>query len=168
MQAALRKLFYRIDANSDGTVDWDEFSQYMLLENQGMAAIMENKQRRELRAPAVPRNRSDAAHSKMMECCAIIPPCGGCSSRYATGARDGTVKLWECKVRHSEFVAPCLYDPLSCASAQGIAIGCNPSAPPRIYMTAACTTALPALRPPRHGVVPCVDLTCRTCRSVAQ
>jgi hypothetical protein len=31
---ALTKLFCRIDANSDGTIDWDEFSQFMLLENQ--------------------------------------------------------------------------------------------------------------------------------------
>lgn len=38
-QAALGKLFMRIDANSDGTVDWDEFSSYMLLESQGSASI---------------------------------------------------------------------------------------------------------------------------------
>jgi hypothetical protein len=30
----MRKLFFRIDANSDGRLDWDEFSLYMLLENQ--------------------------------------------------------------------------------------------------------------------------------------
>ena len=101
LQEALRKLFYRIDANVDGTVDWDEFSQYMLLENQGMAAIMENKQRRELHAPAIPKARADAGHSKMIECCSIVPPCGGSSARYATGARDGTVKLWETKARIS-------------------------------------------------------------------
>jgi hypothetical protein len=42
----MRKLFYRIDANGDGTVDWDEFSLYMLLENQGCAAIREAEQTR--------------------------------------------------------------------------------------------------------------------------
>lgn len=38
---ALAKLFMRIDANSDGTVSWDEFSSYMLLESQGSASIRE-------------------------------------------------------------------------------------------------------------------------------
>lgn len=32
--AKLRQLFTRIDANADGTVDWNEFSTYVLLENQ--------------------------------------------------------------------------------------------------------------------------------------
>ena len=31
---ALRRLFIRIDANCDATVDWDEFSNHMLLEGQ--------------------------------------------------------------------------------------------------------------------------------------
>jgi hypothetical protein len=30
-------LFMKIDANSDGSVDWNEFSNYMLLENQAQA-----------------------------------------------------------------------------------------------------------------------------------
>ena len=30
----LTHLFMKIDANSDGTVDWDEFTNFMLLENQ--------------------------------------------------------------------------------------------------------------------------------------
>jgi hypothetical protein len=33
-EEALGKLFMRIDANCDGTLDWDEFSNYMLLESQ--------------------------------------------------------------------------------------------------------------------------------------
>jgi hypothetical protein len=28
-------MFMKIDANADGTVDWDEFSSFMLLQNQG-------------------------------------------------------------------------------------------------------------------------------------
>jgi hypothetical protein len=39
----LRKLFMRIDANSDGTVDWDEFSSFILLENQGAANLRESE-----------------------------------------------------------------------------------------------------------------------------
>ena len=34
-EEALSKLFCRIDANCDGTIDWDEFSSYMLLESSG-------------------------------------------------------------------------------------------------------------------------------------
>ncbi len=33
-EQALGRLFMRIDANSDGSLDWDEFSNYMLLESQ--------------------------------------------------------------------------------------------------------------------------------------
>ena len=32
----LRYLFMKIDANSDGTVDWEEFTNFLLLENQGL------------------------------------------------------------------------------------------------------------------------------------
>jgi Ca2+-binding EF-hand superfamily protein len=38
-EQALRKLFMRIDANSDGFVTWDEFCTYMLLESQGSANL---------------------------------------------------------------------------------------------------------------------------------
>lgn len=41
VQECMRKLFYRIDANSDGRLDWDEFSLYMLLENQVWASAKE-------------------------------------------------------------------------------------------------------------------------------
>lgn len=42
-QEELRKLFLRIDANSDGTVDWDEFATFILLENQGAANLRESE-----------------------------------------------------------------------------------------------------------------------------
>lgn len=37
---ALRRLFARIDANADGTVDWREFSTYILLENDSAARYL--------------------------------------------------------------------------------------------------------------------------------
>eukprot|EP00967_Tisochrysis_lutea_P064601 scaffold83724_cov17-Tisochrysis_lutea.AAC.1 len=40
-ELALKKLFMRIDANSDETIDWDEFSNFMLMESQGGASIKE-------------------------------------------------------------------------------------------------------------------------------
>jgi len=33
----LRKLFMKIDANSNGLIDWDEFSTYMMFEHEGRA-----------------------------------------------------------------------------------------------------------------------------------
>jgi hypothetical protein len=38
-RAALRRLFLRVDANCDGTVDWDEFSNHMLLEGQAELSL---------------------------------------------------------------------------------------------------------------------------------
>ena len=35
-------LFMKIDANSDGSVDWEEFTNYMLLENQACADMRES------------------------------------------------------------------------------------------------------------------------------
>lgn len=107
MQNALKKLFYRIDANCDGTVDWDEFSLYMLLEQQGTAEISEDEHRRALTPPAMlARPVPGDAHAKIIDCCTLVPPCGGASTRYATGARDGNVKLWDCKVRCRSNVPP--------------------------------------------------------------
>jgi hypothetical protein len=87
----MRKLFYRIDANGDGVVDWDEFSLFMLLENQGSAAIREAEETHVLGKPR--QVHSHEAHKKLVQCCAIVPPCG-----FVTGGRDGIVKLWNCKV----------------------------------------------------------------------
>lgn len=36
-EEGLRQLFMRIDADCDGTTDWDEFSGYLLLENAASA-----------------------------------------------------------------------------------------------------------------------------------
>ena len=82
----------------------DEFSLYMLLEKQGAAAIAESEKRRELQASKATKraDHDHEAHAKIMDCCTIVPPCGGSSARYATGARDGTVKLWDCKVSYAQ------------------------------------------------------------------
>jgi hypothetical protein len=118
VQNALRKLFYRIDANCDGTVDWDEFSLYMLLEQQGAAEIIESENRRELKAPiSIAKVNSSDAHSKIIDCCTLIPPCGGSGPRYATGARDGTVKFWSPEVRMLRPTARC--NPAWCGCTHG-------------------------------------------------
>ena len=35
----IEQLFWKIDANSDGTVDWNEFMNYMLLENETLSSM---------------------------------------------------------------------------------------------------------------------------------
>eukprot|EP00959_Pyramimonas_sp_CCMP1952_P285008 5958934-Pyramimonas_sp.AAC.1 len=47
----LRHMFMKIDANGDGSVDWDEFSTYMLLQNQGKQAMLENETHAEYTEP---------------------------------------------------------------------------------------------------------------------
>ena len=65
-----------------------------------MAAMLDSKQRRQLCPPEVSKGPPPpGGHTKIMDCCSIVPPCGGLSERYATGGRDGTVRLWSAKVR---------------------------------------------------------------------
>ena len=68
---------------------------YMMLENQGCAAMREAETVRILGPPQ--QGPVEDAHKKLTQCCTIVPPCGGSSQRYATGGRDGAVKLWSCK-----------------------------------------------------------------------
>ena len=42
-EEGLRQMFMKIDANADGTVDWDEFSSFMLLQNQGKQNMHHNE-----------------------------------------------------------------------------------------------------------------------------
>lgn len=63
---------------------------------QGSAAIREAEKTRVLGKPKLVA--SPQAHKKLVQCCSIIPPSGGSSSRFVTGGRDGIVRLWNCKV----------------------------------------------------------------------
>lgn len=38
-------MFMKIDANADGSVDWDEFTSFMLMESKGIDALQENSLR---------------------------------------------------------------------------------------------------------------------------
>jgi len=68
---------------------------YMMLENQGCAAMREAETLRVFDQPL--QGPAEDGHKKLTQCCTTVPPCGGSSQRYATGGRDGTVKLWSCK-----------------------------------------------------------------------
>ncbi|KAK9816486.1 hypothetical protein WJX72_000893 [[Myrmecia] bisecta] len=94
---ALRKLFMRIDANADGSVDWNEFSAYMLLESDGAASLRDDMSTTVFAHPTVKGDIPEAwPHKAIMTSIAALPA-GRSGERYATTGRDGTIRLWNCK-----------------------------------------------------------------------
>ncbi|KAG2450287.1 hypothetical protein HYH02_004795 [Chlamydomonas schloesseri] len=93
---ALAKLFMRIDANSDGTVDWDEFSTYMLLESQGSARVREFESTVTMQQPDMSMLSEHTGHRDAMTHITSMRLANGVD-RYATCGRDGTVRLWNAK-----------------------------------------------------------------------
>ena len=68
----LTHLFMKIDANSDGSVDWDEFTNFMLLENQAAADMSDRTFTEKLAEPDTVRmppdtNPKSAYHKDMIE-----------------------------------------------------------------------------------------------------
>ncbi|GAQ84591.1 hypothetical protein KFL_001960080 [Klebsormidium nitens] len=108
----LTHLFMKIDANSDGSVDWVEFTDYLLLQQLAMsdeAAAGDHtyvKQRVPAHKPTeVDENaRGDSGHSFLARggfaLAATMPPLiqkiGYISSfhQYVTASQDGLIKLW--------------------------------------------------------------------------
>ncbi|GFR47120.1 hypothetical protein Agub_g8807 [Astrephomene gubernaculifera] len=93
---ALAKLFMRIDVNSDGTVDWDEFSTYMLLESQGSARVREFESTVTMQEAEPSPVPDMLAHKDAMTHITAMRLANGVD-RYATCGRDGTVRLWNAK-----------------------------------------------------------------------
>ena len=91
-------LFMKIDANSDGSVDWDEFTQFMLLENQA-AADMSDRSFAVRYMEQDPRlcdpNPKSVHHRDMIEQILLIGK-GTQQEKLVTSARDGTVRVWLC------------------------------------------------------------------------
>ena len=93
----------RIDADSNGSVEWHEFMNYMLLENETLLSMKEEH------CEYIKSNKPDPAphkwqfcHSDMITCIIIIPPDDPNLTaeqykhklKYATSSRDGWVKIW--------------------------------------------------------------------------
>ena len=87
----LTHLFMKIDANSDGTVDWDEFTNFMLLENQAAADMSDRSysERLQEHGPAEP-NSKHLHHRDMMDGILQLPKL----EKLFTHSRDGTVRVW--------------------------------------------------------------------------
>lgn len=94
---SVEKLFMKIDANSDGSITWDEFSTYMMLENQGSARLRETELSLEfVRMDMPPPNDSDVHRDSILGI-TKIPSQIGLHDKYVTVSKDGSVKFWNAK-----------------------------------------------------------------------
>lgn len=91
----LTHLFMKIDANSDGSVDWDEFTNFMLLENQAAADMSDRSYAERLQEldPKVDPNPKHLHHRDMMEGILQLPKL----DKLFTHSRDGTVRVWNAR-----------------------------------------------------------------------
>ncbi|GBG25627.1 WD repeat-containing protein 64 [Hondaea fermentalgiana] len=93
-QRQLSNLFMKIDANSDGTVDWQEFTEFMLLENKG-TELMEKEEIKCQYEPQEfeePVENAKLHHTKRIISTRVLHDMGGV---YATCSEDGSVRLWQ-------------------------------------------------------------------------
>ena len=91
----LKQLFRRIDANSDDSVDWNEYTNYLLLEEQG-AHNLEVEKARCLITPqnfVEPRQNSGHHHREIIHTIIKLDK----KQAYLTASGDGELKLWELK-----------------------------------------------------------------------
>eukprot|EP01065_Artemidia_motanka_P040445 TRINITY_DN5079_c0_g1_i2.p1 TRINITY_DN5079_c0_g1~~TRINITY_DN5079_c0_g1_i2.p1 ORF type:complete len:1516 (+),score=483.91 TRINITY_DN5079_c0_g1_i2:49-4548(+) len=84
----LREWFMRIDANANGSVDWDEFSTYILLE--GQQRILKDTVQAEYIGQRSALSSTSTHHTDMITQILVHPRNG----RYYSCSRDGTVKAW--------------------------------------------------------------------------
>ena len=88
----LTHLFMKIDADSNGTIDWDEFTNFMLLENQAASDMSDrsySERLQETGGPVEP-NPKHLHHRDMMDGILQVPKL----DRLFTHSRDGTVRVW--------------------------------------------------------------------------
>jgi len=94
----LTHLFMKIDANSDGSVDWDEFTNYMLLETQAASDMSDRSFQvryqdafdKNLGPVWVDPNPKSLHHRDMIGGMLAIPK----QEKFVTHSRDGTVRVW--------------------------------------------------------------------------
>ena len=83
----------KIDADSNGSVDWDEFTNFMFLKRQtggnddaGLNWMFLEEEQPDVNASTTP----SVYHSDIITVCTYVPEI----DKYATGSRDGTFKVW--------------------------------------------------------------------------
>eukprot|EP00026_Physarum_polycephalum_P001543 Phypoly_transcript_01545.p1 GENE.Phypoly_transcript_01545~~Phypoly_transcript_01545.p1 ORF type:complete len:441 (-),score=105.87 Phypoly_transcript_01545:1901-3223(-) len=88
----LQQLFMKIDANSDGMVSWDEFSTFMILDNQNSRNLSQHENSVELvRQIFEDKNDPRVYHREAIQ--RIVPI--GKRDMYVTTSRDGTMRWWK-------------------------------------------------------------------------
>lgn len=84
----LLDLFMRIDSNSDGSVTWEEFLEFVLLENENLSQM--HSEHAEYHNPRKP----DSHYSVRTECHSdMITQLLIAEQKYFTASYDGTVKI---------------------------------------------------------------------------
>ena len=88
----LTHLFMKIDANSDGSVDWDEFTNFMLLENQAAVDMAERSHAERLQEVEPPCDATPKHyhHRDMIDGILQVPK----AEKLFTHSRDGTLRVW--------------------------------------------------------------------------
>lgn len=99
----LELLFMKVDANCDGSVDWEEFVTYILLEFQEKSLMLKM-----LKETPFPNERREIFSRHRDTILSVIffsssKAVDYASGRYVTLAKDGTVSFWslELKLQHS-------------------------------------------------------------------
>lgn len=123
----LTHLFMKIDANSDGSVDWDEFTSFMLMENQALIEKDAGEEFSEFVRQSDPEEEAGAPYQQhdMITSMSLLSS----SERYLTTSRNGTWNLWNASTMQllrtgrqcssSTWVTSSAYLPLS----QRVAVG---------------------------------------------
>eukprot|EP01062_Namystynia_karyoxenos_P078691 TRINITY_DN8152_c0_g1_i1.p1 TRINITY_DN8152_c0_g1~~TRINITY_DN8152_c0_g1_i1.p1 ORF type:complete len:1682 (+),score=269.38 TRINITY_DN8152_c0_g1_i1:85-5046(+) len=98
-EETLREWFMRIDANANGSVDWDEFSTYILLE--GQQRLMKDIVQAEYIEGRIRASNQKAVHHAELITGILVHPRNG---RYYTCSKDGMVKAWRANTLEHERV----------------------------------------------------------------
>ena len=91
-RAELQTMFMKIDANSDGDVDWDEFTNWMLKMEAGAHSMNEDKSQGKMYVSHEQSGESPAYHRGMVS--RIVSVNNASHHAYVSAGRDGTIRFW--------------------------------------------------------------------------
>jgi len=100
----LRRFFCRVDVNADGKIDWNEFSSFLLVENQAARLARDTTRvkytekknlAKEIKGGNI-KISLPGDHTDMISRLLVLK--GG--NRYVSCGRDGVVKTWKSKSKH--------------------------------------------------------------------
>jgi WD40 repeat protein len=88
----LHRVFQKIDANGDGNLDWDEFTNYLLLEEQGAVNLREALEKTEIALQDFPEPSMNAGRYHRESINAILKLTK--EQEYLTCSGDGVLRVW--------------------------------------------------------------------------